>query len=80
MELTLTPEVEMLLQQRLQTGRYRDANDVLETALHVLSAPGAEELSNLDTFIQDGIDDVERRDVFTEEESRAYIKAMRARL
>ena len=80
MQLTLKPEVEALLQQELSTGRFHDPNDVIETALHVLADSRPYDLANLDAKIQEGLDDIERGDVFTEEEARAYIAAMRAKL
>ena len=80
MQLTLKPEVEALLQQELSTGRFQDPNDVIETALHVLADSRPYDLANLDAKIQEGLDDIERGDVFTEEEARAYIAAMRAKL
>ncbi len=80
MQLTLKPEVEALLQQELSTGRFHDPNDVIETALHALSDSRHLNLSDLDSKIQQGLDDIERGDVFDEDEARAYIAAMRAKL
>jgi hypothetical protein len=36
MQLTITPEVEALLKQELQSGRFREPNDVIATALLML--------------------------------------------
>ena len=80
MQLTLKPQVEALLQQELSTGRFQDPNDLIETALHALSDNRHFELSDLDSKIQHGLNDIEQGDVFNEDEARAYIAAMRAKL
>jgi len=80
MTLTLKPEVEALLDQQLKTGRFQDTNDLIETALHALADNRELSLLDLNTKIQEGLDDIERGDVFSEEEARAYIAAMRAKL
>ena len=80
MTLTLTPEVEALLNRELSTGRFESPNDLLETALLVLADSTLSCSSDLETKIQEGLEDVDRGDVFTEEEARAYIAAMRAKL
>lgn len=80
MTLTLTPEVEALLNRELSTGRFESPNDLLETALLVLADSNLSRSSDLETKIQEGLEDVYRGDVFTEEEARAYIAAMRAKL
>ncbi len=80
MELTLKPEVEALIQQQLRSGRYQDPNDLIETALHALAEGSDLNFADLDAKIQEGLDDIDRGDVFTEEEARAYIAAMRAKL
>ena len=80
MTLTLTPEVEALLNRELSTGRFEGPNDLLEIALLVLSDSTLSRSSELEAKIQEGLDDVARGDVFTEEEARAYLAAMRAKL
>ena len=80
MTLTLTPQVEALLQRELNTGRFQDPNDLIETALLVLADSTPYDLEEVNEKIQQGLDDVARGDVFTEEESRAYIAAVRAKL
>ena len=37
MNVDLTPELELVLQQQLETGRYGSVNDVLRDALRLLS-------------------------------------------
>jgi putative addiction module CopG family antidote len=79
MELTLKPEVEALIQQKLSSGRYQDTNDVIETALHAL-ADGEALRTSLDDFIQEGIDSADRGELYSEEEARAYLAAVRSKL
>ncbi len=78
MQLTLKPEVEALLQQELSNGHFHDPNEVLETALHVLADSRPYDLATLNAKIREGLDDIERGDVFTEDETRAFLAAMRA--
>ena len=80
MTLTLTPEVEALLNRELSTGRFQNPNDLLETALLVLADSMPRDMSILDAMIQEGIDDDERGDVYTEEEARAYLASVRAKM
>jgi Arc/MetJ-type ribon-helix-helix transcriptional regulator len=80
MTLTLKPEVEALLREKLQSGRYQDTNDLIETALHALFDRNALMGSELDTFLQEGIDSADRGELYSEEEARAYIAAERAKL
>ena len=80
MELTLKPEVEALLDQELRTGRFRDSNDLIETALHALSDRRLQSASDLDEYIQEGIDSADRGELYDEAEARAYIAAVRSKL
>ncbi len=80
MTLTLKPEVEALLQRELSTGRFQDPNDLIETALHALSDRRSQTATDLDEFIQQGIDSADRGELYTEEEARAFIAALRAKL
>ena len=80
MQLTLKPEVEALLQQELSTGRFDDPNDVLETALHALADHLPYNAAEMEAMIQQGLDEVERGEVVTEQEARAYIAEMRSKL
>jgi predicted transcriptional regulator len=80
MRLTLKPEVEALLQQELSSGRFQDTNDALETALHVLADTRPYDLTDLDAKIQEGIDSADRGELYTEEEARAFIAALQAKL
>ncbi len=65
MELTLKPEVEALIQNALNSGRFENPNDVLETALHALSDQEALLGTDLGAKIQQGLEEIDRGDVFT---------------
>ena len=80
MELTLTPEAEAVLARELQTGRYASPSELIENALHALADSKTLDLSAFNQKVQQGLDDVQRGDVFTEAEARAYLKAARAKL
>ena len=80
MELTVTPEVEALLRQGMETGRYQSPNDLIKIALDVLADSTPGDLEHLNESIQQGLDDIERGDVYTEEEARAYLRAARENL
>ena len=64
----------------MKRGRFATAGNLIETALLVFSEYTPEDLEDLDAKIQQGLDDFEHEDVFTEEEARAYLKAVRAKL
>ena len=83
MEMTLTPEVERRLEIRLREGRWKSASEVLETALDFLD--GMEDVivlnsKELDAKIQEGLDSADRGELYTEEEVRAHLAEVRARL
>jgi hypothetical protein len=80
MELTITPKVEALLQREMSTGRFEDPNDLIETALLVLADSTPYDLESLNAKIDEGLNDIARGDVFTEDEARVYLADMRAKL
>ncbi len=80
MQLTLNPEVEALLQNELKSGRFRNPNDVIATALHVLSDTTPQDLAALNASIQEGLDDLDRRDYYSESEARAHLASIRSKL
>jgi Arc/MetJ-type ribon-helix-helix transcriptional regulator len=81
MTLTLTPELEAEIQQQLDSGRFHTPVEVLVTAMGVLrdSMPD-ESLEVFNAKLQEGIDDLDRGDTYSEEEARAYIAGLRAKL
>jgi antitoxin ParD1/3/4 len=58
MNITLTPQLEELIQSKVDSGRYSDASDVVIQALQVLER--AEQLERLRAEIQIGLDQIER--------------------
>jgi antitoxin ParD1/3/4 len=84
MQLTLTPELETLLQRHLSSGTYENATDVLLTALQLLDQQTLtwEELNGIDPnqlkqALQVGIDQADRGELldFTTE-----VEAIRQRI
>ncbi len=72
--------MEALLERELQSGRFQYPSDLIESALHALAESRPYSAAELDQMIQEGIDGVERGDVYTEEEARAYLASVRAKL
>jgi Arc/MetJ-type ribon-helix-helix transcriptional regulator len=81
MELTLTPELEAEIQQQLDSGRFHTPVEVLVTAMGALrdSTPD-ENLEDFNAKLQEGIDDIDQGRTYSEEEARAYIADLRAKL
>lgn len=68
MEITLTPELEKLIDEEMKTGDYFSPNDVLREGLLSLKSrriPKKERLENLRREIQKGIDAVRNGDYKT---------------
>jgi predicted transcriptional regulator len=80
MTLTLTPETEALIQQEMSSGRFRDPDEAIATAFLVLRDYRPADLGDLDRNIQEGIDDADAGRLYTEDEARAYIASVRAKL
>jgi len=80
MQLTITPEVEALIHRGMESGHFKNANDLIEAALHSLLDGIPYTRSELDAMIQEGIDSADRGELYTEGEARAYIAEMRAKL
>ncbi len=80
MQLAITPEVEDLLHREMKKGHFNNVSDLIEAALHALVDGIPYTRSELDALIQEGIDSADRGDLFNEDEARAYIAAMRAKL
>jgi hypothetical protein len=80
MTVTLTPRVEALLESGLRSGGLQDANELIATALLAFADSQFVSSSDLERDIQEGIDSADRGELYSEEEVRAYLKAMRAKL
>jgi antitoxin ParD1/3/4 len=62
MNVSLTPELEKMVRERVESGRYNNASEVVRDALRHLDSK--DRLDHLRALIQVGLDDVERGDVF----------------
>ena len=80
MQLTITPETEALLQQQLKSGRFQTPDDLIATALQVLADVTPKDLPALNAAIQEGLDDFDRGDIYSESEARAYLASLRSKL
>ncbi len=80
MQVTLTPEIEALIEQQMKSGRFEDPTELIATALHALADDHPFEPSQLESMIEEGARDVEDGNVFTKDEAKAYLRAMRAKL
>jgi Arc/MetJ-type ribon-helix-helix transcriptional regulator len=80
MIVTLRPEAEALLQEELSTGRFRDASEAIQAALLALREYALEPFTDLDAHLQESFDDIAAGRLYTEEEARAYIALVRAKL
>jgi antitoxin ParD1/3/4 len=84
MQLTLTPELETLLQRHLSSGTYENATDVLLTALQLLDQQTLtwEELNGIDPnqlkqALQVGIDQADRGELL---DFNTEVEAIRQRI
>ncbi len=80
MELTLTPEAEALIAQEMKLGHFQSPGDLIETALFAFRDTTSQNVQELNNSIQQGLDDIDSGNLLNEEESRAYLHALRARL
>jgi hypothetical protein len=80
MELTITPEIEALVQNEMSHGRFSDPGELIVAALTAFSETTPLDLDNLDSLLQEGIDSADRGEWYTEEEARAYLAALRAKV
>ena len=80
MQLTITPEIEALVQHEMSHGRFRDPAELVAAALVAFTETTPLDLTDLDDRLQEGIDSADRGELYTEDEARAYIAAVRAKL
>lgn len=77
MTVELTPEIEALIQKRLQSGAFSSAEEVIERALEFLSVEEEWLNDNRDqiaTQIQEGWDEAQRGELIEEENVRAEMQ------
>ncbi|HXQ14197.1 MAG TPA: type II toxin-antitoxin system ParD family antitoxin [Caulobacteraceae bacterium] len=78
MDVKLTPELEDLVREKVETGLYQDESEVVAEALRLLDRldqPSGPEIERLRAAIQVGIDDIAAgrfTTIHNEEELRAF--------
>ena len=80
MNVSLTPELEQLIEERVKTGLYNSASEVVREALRLLMERDQIKQMKLDELrrqIQIGIDASDRGEVITEEEAMERLKLRR---
>lgn len=61
MVVTLTPQIEAMIQQRLDSGRYSDASEVVQEALRLLEERDREvQLEHLRALLEEGLEQAKR--------------------
>ena len=80
MQLNLPPDLETLINKRLSSGAYSDAEDVLRRALEAQDAEDSwtdEERRALSAHIEEGYREAERGELIDEAQARQEILAMK---
>lgn len=80
MQLTVPPDLESLINKRLSSGAYADAEDVLRRALEAQDAEESwtdEERQALTARIEDGYLQAERGELIGSVEARRELEAMK---
>lgn len=80
MTVMLKPEVEALIQDELNSGRFHDPSDVIAMAMLALFDSRPADLVDFDAKVQVSLDEADRGELHSGEEAREIIKAMRAKL
>jgi antitoxin ParD1/3/4 len=78
MQVTLTPELEQLIQRRMDSGDYASANEVLRDALQLLDAYDElqrRRVEDLRQKIDEGIAQLDRGEGVEGEDSRRRLRA-----
>ncbi len=80
MQLTLPPDLEMLINKRLSSGAYADAEDVLRRALEGQDAEESwddEERRALSVYIEEGYQQAERGELIDSAQAHREFQAMK---
>ncbi len=80
MQLTLTPKAEALLNEQMKHGRFQTPGDLIETALLVFRDSTPDDIAALNKLIDEGLRSAEEEPLYSEQEARAYLAAVRAKL
>jgi hypothetical protein len=81
MELTITPEIEGVIQRKLESGQYETPQQVLESAVHRLDEDDADfgwSTAELQAAIDVGWEEAERGIGMTGSEARIELARLRA--
>lgn len=63
MSVTLTPQLEAMIRQKVESGRYHDATEVIREALDALEARDRERFQRLRAKVAEGFASIERGEV-----------------
>ena len=83
MNISLTPELEKLVEDRVKSGRYTSASEVIREALRLLDRFDEAQqraLIDLNRKIDEGLAQAERGEVISGEESRRRTRSTRTKL
>lgn len=82
MNVSLTPELERLVEEKVESGEYKSASEVVRHALRLLSRDDAEHKAKLEALrseIQKGIDSLNAGRHSPKDEAFARVRSRRAR-
>ncbi len=82
MNVSLTPELEKMVEDRVKSGRYTSASEVIREALRLLENHDEARriaLVELNRKIEEGLAQADRGEVISGEESRRRSRAARAK-
>lgn len=83
MNISLTPELEKMIDEKVKTGRYTSASEVIREALRLFSdyeEAHQRGIAELNRKIEEGLAQASRGEVISGEESRRRTKAVRSKL
>jgi antitoxin ParD1/3/4 len=83
MNISLTPELEKMVDERVKSGRYTSASEVVREALRLLDRfddAQRQALIELNRKIDEGLAQAERGELISAAESRRRAKEVRSRL
>ena len=87
-QIVIPPDLQALVDKRLATGAYEDAEDVLRCALEAQEAEGAswpdeewteDELREVREHVEEGFQQAERGELFDEDEVKIHLAEFKAR-
>ena len=74
MNISLTGELEQLVQRKVESGRYRSASEVIRAGLRLLDREDEVRLTEMRAQVQAGIEQAERGELVDGEEAVARVK------